>query len=84
MRSVSQRQQAAAPRGMASGALAPEVGKVKKRVRKKFRVFSARSGVDRPLFYLILVLLVIGLIMLFSASYAYSVSYTHLTLPTIA
>ena len=72
MRSVSQRQQAAAPRGMASGALAPEVGKVKKRVRKKFRVFSARSGVDRPLFYLILVLLVIGLIMLFSASYAYS------------
>lgn len=75
MRSVSQRQQAAAPRGMASGALAPEVGKVKKRVRKKFRVFSARSGVDRPLFYLILVLLVIGLIMLFSASYAYSYYY---------
>lgn len=75
MRSVSQRQQVAAPRGMASGALAPEVGKVKKRVRKKFRVFSARSGVDRPLFYLILVLLVIGLIMLFSASYAYSYYY---------
>ncbi len=75
MRSVSQRQQIAAPRGMASGALAPEVGKVKKRVRKKFRVFSARSGVDRPLFYLILVLLVIGLIMLFSASYAYSYYY---------
>lgn len=75
MRSVSQRQQAAAPRGMASGALAPEVGKVKKRVRKKFRVFSAHSGVDRPLFYLILVLLVIGLIMLFSASYAYSYYY---------
>lgn len=75
MRSVSQRQQAAAPRGMASGALAPEVGKVKKRVRKKFRVFSARSGVDRPFFYLILVLLVIGLIMLFSASYAYSYYY---------
>ena len=75
MRSVSQRQQAAAPRGMASGALAPEGGKVKKRVRKKFRVFSARSGVDRPLFYLILVLLVIGLIMLFSASYAYSYYY---------
>lgn len=75
MRSVSQRQQASAPRGMASGALAPEVGKVKKRVRKKFRVFSARSGVDRPLFYLILVLLVIGLIMLFSASYAYSYYY---------
>ncbi len=75
MRSVSQRQQTAAPRRAASGALAPEVGKVKRRVRKKFKLFSARGGVDRPLFYLILVLLVIGLIMLFSASYAYSYYY---------
>ncbi len=75
MRSVSQRQQRAAPRRAASGALAPEVGKVKRRVRKKFKLFSARGGVDRPLFYLILVLLVIGLIMLFSASYAYSYYY---------
>ena len=75
MRSVSQRQQTAAPRRAASGALAPEVGNVKRRVRKKFKLFSARGGVDRPLFYLILVLLVIGLIMLFSASYAYSYYY---------
>ena len=75
VRSVSQRQQRAAPRRAASGALAPEVGKVKRRVRKKFKLFSARGGVDRPLFYLILVLLVIGLIMLFSASYAYSYYY---------
>ena len=75
VRSVSQRQQTAAPRRAASGALAPEVGKVKRRVRKKFKLFSARGGVDRPLFYLILVLLVIGLIMLFSASYAYSYYY---------
>ena len=48
---------------------------MKRRVRKKFKLFSARGGVDRPLFYLILVLLVIGLIMLFSASYAYSYYY---------
>ena len=50
VRSVSQRQQRAAPRRAASGALAPEVGKVKRRVRKKFKLFSARGGVDRPLF----------------------------------
>ena len=41
-----------------------------KRVRKKFRVFSVRAGMDLPFLFLVLVLLVIGLIMLFSASYA--------------
>jgi cell division protein FtsW len=40
------------------------------RVRKKFRVFSVRGGMDLPFFFLVLVLVVIGLIMMFSASYA--------------
>ena len=41
-----------------------------RRVKKKFRVFSVRAGMDLPFLFLVLVLLVIGLIMLFSASYA--------------
>ncbi len=43
--------------------------------RKKFRVFSARAGMDLPFFFLVMTLLVIGLVMLFSASYA-SAEYT--------
>ena len=46
-----------------------------KRVRKKFRVFSIRAGMDLPLFFLILVLLTIGLVMMFSASYPYAYYY---------
>ena len=38
--------------------------------RKRFRVFSVRAGMDLPFFFLVMVLLVIGLVMLFSASYA--------------
>ena len=41
-----------------------------KRIKKKFRLFSVRSGLDLPFLFLTLTLLVIGLIMLFSASYA--------------
>nr|WP_101697612.1 putative lipid II flippase FtsW [Clostridium minihomine] len=43
-----------------------------KRVKKKFRIFSIRSGLDMPFLFLVLVLLVIGLVMLFSSSYAYA------------
>ena len=43
-----------------------------KRVKKKFRVFSVRSGLDMPFLFLVMVLVVIGLVMLFSASYAYA------------
>lgn len=43
-----------------------------RRVKKKFKLFSVRSGMDLPLFFLVLVLLTIGLVMLFSASYAYA------------
>ena len=37
---------------------------------KKFRIFSIRAGMDMPFFLLIMVILCIGLVMLFSASYA--------------
>lgn len=46
-----------------------------KRMRKKFRLFSVRAGMDLPFFFLVLTLLVIGLVMLFSASYAYAYYY---------
>ena len=39
-------------------------------MKKKFRVFSIRAGMDMPFFLLIMVILCIGLVMLFSASYA--------------
>ncbi|MBE6821535.1 putative lipid II flippase FtsW [Caproiciproducens sp. LBM24188] len=48
----------------------PENPSAVRKIRKKFRVFSARSGMDLPFLFLILVLLVIGLVMLFSASFA--------------
>lgn len=41
-----------------------------RRIRKKFRLFSVRSGMDLPFLFLVLVLLVIGLVMMFSASFA--------------
>lgn len=43
-----------------------------KKVRKKFKMFSIRSGMDLPFLFLVFVLLVIGLIMMFSAGYAYA------------
>ncbi len=43
-----------------------------RRVRKKFHLFSVRSGLDMPFLFLVLILLVIGLVMLFSASFAYA------------
>lgn len=42
------------------------------KIRKKFRIFSIREGMDLPFLFLTLVLLVIGLVMMFSASYAYA------------
>jgi len=41
-----------------------------KKMRKKFRIFSVRSGMDLPFLFLTLILLIIGLVMLFSASFA--------------
>ena len=37
-------------------------------VKKKFRIFSIRAGMDMPFFLLIMVILCIGLVMLFFAS----------------
>lgn len=41
----------------------------RKKIGTKLKIFSVRSGLDLPLFFITLLLLVIGLIMLFSASY---------------
>lgn len=44
----------------------------RKRRQIKHRLFSLGTGLDMPLFVFIMVLLAVGLVMLFSASYAYS------------
>lgn len=41
-----------------------------RRIQQKFQVFSLGQGLDMPLFVFIMVLLAVGLVMLFSASYA--------------
>lgn len=43
-----------------------------RKIRKRFQVFSVRSGLDMPFLFLVLIILVIGLIMLFSSSFAYA------------
>lgn len=40
-----------------------------KKIKNKIKFFSIRSGMDLPFFFLVMALLVIGLVMLFSASY---------------
>lgn len=45
------------------------------RVRDKLKLFSVRAGIDLPFLTIVLVLLAIGLVMLFSASYAYALAY---------
>lgn len=46
-----------------------------KSIRTKLKAFSVRAGIDLPFFLLILLILGIGLIMLFSSSYAYALAY---------
>ena len=49
----------------------PEGGQPRqRRTRMKFNMFSLGQGLDMPLFVFIMVLLAVGLVMLFSASYA--------------
>ena len=67
--------QGGAPAGQEKEKAKRKKPSVIKRVRKKFRVFSIRAGMDLPLFFLILVLLTIGLVMMFSASYPYAYYY---------
>ena len=40
-----------------------------KKLGRKLKIFSVRSGLDLPLFFITLLILVIGRSMLFSASY---------------
>ena len=40
--------------------------------RSRFKLFSVRDGMDMPFFFLVLSLLVIGIVMMFSASYAFA------------
>ena len=63
------------PSGEASGKSTETAPSLMRRVKKKFRIFSIRAGLDMPLFLLVLVLLVIGLVMMFSASYANAYFY---------
>ena len=46
-----------------------------KSIRTKLKAFSVRAGIDLPFFLLILLILGIGLIMLFSSSYAFALAY---------
>jgi len=46
-----------------------------KKIKKSFKMFSIRSGLDMPFFLLTLLLLVLGLIMQFSASYPNAYHY---------
>lgn len=40
--------------------------------KRRFKLFSVRDGMDMPFFFLVLTLLVIGIVMMFSASYAFA------------
>lgn len=43
-----------------------------KRIRRRFKLFSKGSGLDLPFLLLLLTLLIIGIVMMFSASYPYA------------
>ena len=47
-----------------------------KKIRNKVNLFSVRAGLDIPFLFIILVLVSIGLVMLFSSSYAYTIITT--------
>lgn len=71
-RTPSQPRQAVQPGREKQPPKADRATSLTRRVKKKFRLFSVRSGLDLPFLFLVLVLVVIGLIMLFSASFAYA------------
>lgn len=47
----------------------------RRKLRQKFKIFSIRSGLDLPFFFLVMSLLTVGLVMLFSASFANAYYY---------
>ncbi len=46
------------------------------KLKKKIKLFSVRQGMDMPFLFLVLLLVVLGLIMMFSASYPSAYAYT--------
>ncbi len=46
------------------------------RVKKRLKLFSVRLGLDMTFLFLVLILLIIGMIMMFSASYPSALQYT--------
>ena len=46
------------------------------KVKKRLKLFSVRQGMDMPFLFLVLLLVVLGLIMMFSASYPSAYAYT--------
>lgn len=49
-----------------------DIDREKTKRKGRFKLFSVRSGMDMPFFFLVLVLLVVGIVMMFSASYAFA------------
>ena len=62
-------------RDISSGAAS--TSSYKQSLKSKIKIFSVRSGLDLPLLFITLLLLVIGLIMLFSASYPNAYYFRH-------
>lgn len=46
--------------------------KATQKKKQRFKLFSVRGGMDMPFFFLVLSLLAIGIVMMFSASYAFA------------
>ncbi len=61
-----------AVRPSVSSAASPAVAKVRGKWKSRLKIFSTRSGMDLTFFFLVLLLVCIGLVMVFSASYANS------------
>lgn len=61
-----------AVRPSVSSAASPAVANVRGKWKSRLKIFSTRSGMDLTFFFLVLLLVCIGLVMVFSASYANS------------
>ena len=66
----SKRQKPVGKKKSSSNKATTVINQSKKSIKKKFKIFSIRAGLDMPFLLLVLILVAIGLVMLFSASYA--------------